>query len=129
MLSLANWLESDFDCLYWVSGKPGSGKSFFMKFIEKDERTTALLQRWQPECRIISHYLWKPGNEDQRSFKGVICSLLHQMLQDEKAIALRLLRETPTYTHKNDTTDWDIEVHPRQAEVVRTQYRHALSGS
>ncbi|XEV01630.1 hypothetical protein FSHL1_006917 [Fusarium sambucinum] len=107
--SLANWLQEDCGSLYWVSGKPGSGKSFFMKFIEKDERTTAMLQRWQPQCRIISHYLWKVGGNDQNSFKGLICSLLHQILQDEKAIALRLLRESSTFSHKNDATDWDVE--------------------
>ncbi|KAL3602932.1 hypothetical protein FPOAC2_07249 [Fusarium poae] len=107
--NLANWLEEDRDCLYWVSGKPGSGKSFFMKFIEKDERVIAAIQRWQPNCRIISHYLWKPGSNDQHSFKGVICSLLHQILQDEKAVALRLLRETSGLCHKNDASDWDVE--------------------
>ncbi|CAF3624137.1 unnamed protein product [Fusarium graminearum] len=107
--SLASWLEEDDHSLYWVSGKPGSGKSFFMKFIEKDERTTAKLQRWRPQCRIISHYLWKPGSHDQRSLKGVVCSLLHQILQDEKAIALRHLREAPALSHKYHASDWDIE--------------------
>ncbi|RGP64299.1 vegetative incompatibility het-e-1 [Fusarium sporotrichioides] len=107
--SLANWLEDDVNSLYWVSGKPGSGKSFFMKFVEKDKRTTALLQKWQPQCRIISHYLWKPGSDDQRSFKGVVCSLLHQMLQNEKPITLHLLHETPAFRYKNDSTDWNIK--------------------
>ncbi|KAH6994644.1 hypothetical protein EDB82DRAFT_546150 [Fusarium venenatum] len=107
--TLASWLEEDIHCLYWVSGKPGSGKSFFMKFIEKDERTKAMLQRWKPQCCIISHYLWKLGSNDQSSFKGLVCSLFHQVLQNEKAIALRLLRESPSFCHKNDATDWDIE--------------------
>ncbi|KAF5228564.1 hypothetical protein FAUST_10994 [Fusarium austroamericanum] len=107
--SLASWLEEDGHSLYWVSGKPGSGKSFFMKFIENDERTMAILQRWRPRCRIISHYLWKPGSYDQSSFKGVVCSLLHQILQDEKAIALSHLRETPAVNHRIDANDWDIE--------------------
>ncbi|VTO88623.1 unnamed protein product [Fusarium graminearum] len=107
--SLASWLEEDDHSLYWVSGKPGSGKSFFMKFIEKDERTQAILQKWQPQCRIISHYLWKPGSHDQRSLKGVVCSLLHQILQDEKAIALCHLREAPALSHKYHASDWDIE--------------------
>ncbi|KAL6915466.1 hypothetical protein FSST1_006961 [Fusarium sambucinum] len=106
---LVNWLENDVDSLYWINGKPGSGKSFFMKFIENDERTKTTLQKWKPQCRIISHYLWKPGGNDQNSFKGVICSLLHQVLQDEKAIALRLLRESPAFSHKNDATDWAVE--------------------
>ncbi|EKJ71637.1 hypothetical protein FPSE_08083 [Fusarium pseudograminearum CS3096] len=107
--SLANWLQDDIRGLYWVSGKPGSGKSYFMKFLERDERTQVMLQKWQPRCRIISHYLWKPGSDDQSSFKGMICSLVHQILHDEKAIAMRLLRETRTFSYKNYATDWDTE--------------------
>ncbi|OBS26003.1 hypothetical protein FPOA_06533 [Fusarium poae] len=107
--SLASWLEEDVDRLYWISGKPGSGKSFFMKFIENDEQTKTALQRWQPKCRIISHYLWKARGNDQSSFKGVVCSLLNQILQNEKSTTLRLLRKTPSFIHKTDSSDWDIE--------------------
>ncbi|KAJ5713341.1 uncharacterized protein N7483_010522 [Penicillium malachiteum] len=83
------WLQEDSRCLYWVNGKPGSGKSTLMKFIENDERTKKALQVWQPKCNIISHFLWKPGAENQRSLKGMLCSLFYQVL--------------------NGIADWDVE--------------------
>ena len=36
--SFADWLEGD-DNLYWITGKPGSGKSTLMKFTTTDRRT------------------------------------------------------------------------------------------
>ncbi|CAI7571951.1 unnamed protein product [Penicillium bialowiezense] len=106
-LSLVQWLQGDCRCLYWVNGKPGSGKSTFMKFIENDERTKKALQIWQPKYRIISHFLWKPGTEDQQSFKGMLCSLFYQTLCEERDIALRILRDTPSLVYRNVIADWD----------------------
>lgn len=106
-VSLVQWLQGDRRCVYWVNGKPGSGKSTFMKFIENDERTKKALQIWQPKCKIISHFLWKPGTEDQQSLKGMLCSLLYQTLCEERDIALRILRDTPSLVYRNGIADWD----------------------
>ncbi|KAK1149033.1 hypothetical protein N8T08_007710 [Aspergillus melleus] len=103
------WLEEDRRCLYWVNGKPGSGKSTFMKFIDNDERTKKALRIWQPKCNIISHFLWKPGTEDQKSLKWMLCSLFYQVLCEERDLALGFLRDDPSLVYRNDITDWDVE--------------------
>ncbi|KAJ5263193.1 hypothetical protein N7478_010798 [Penicillium angulare] len=105
---LVEWLRTDANFLYWVSGKPGSGKSTFMKFIEQDQRTKKALESWYPQCNIISHFLWKPGTDEQQSLRGLLCSLLHQVLANERPIAIQLLAKTPTLSHKRFVTDWDI---------------------
>ncbi|KAJ5101176.1 hypothetical protein N7456_007228 [Penicillium angulare] len=105
---LVAWLQKDANALYWVSGKPGSGKSTFMKFIEHDQRTKEALEIWHPQCNIISHFLWKPGTDHQKNLRGLLCSLLHQALINERPIAIHLLAETPTLNHKRVVTDWDV---------------------
>jgi hypothetical protein len=93
--SFVEWLQGD-QSLYWITGKPGSGKSTLMKFICDDLRTKFLLERWA--CRqdgfeqgiemsdahnllISSFYFWNSGTEIQMSQEGLVRSLLHDILQ------------------------------------------------
>jgi hypothetical protein len=43
--SFVEWLRSD-DNLYWITGKPGAGKSTLMKFIYHNSRTYENIERW-----------------------------------------------------------------------------------
>lgn len=106
--NLVEWLQEDVNSLYWVSGKPGSGKSTLMKFIENDRRTKKALNTWHPQCNIISHYLWKAGTGDQHSLRGLLCSLLHQLLANERPVTIQFLAQIPSLNHKRVMTDWDI---------------------
>ncbi|RMJ05304.1 hypothetical protein CDV36_014041, partial [Fusarium kuroshium] len=81
--SLAEWLQSS-QPVYWISGKPASGKSTLMKFILGHNRTELLLKQWQDNVRILSHFFWRPGTELQQSIKGLLCSLLHQIFVQDK---------------------------------------------
>ena len=60
------WLssESQEDSLYWITGKPGSGKSTLMRYIYDDTRTRTYLQKWAgaqeaSDCRLL---LLEPRN-------------------------------------------------------------------
>ncbi|KAJ1324126.1 DnaA-like protein [Microdochium nivale] len=59
----AAWLRSN-DRIYWVTGKPGSGKSTLMKFLAKDVQTHQHLQAWsQSQPLITAHfYFWNSGS-------------------------------------------------------------------
>ena len=70
--SFRDWLESD-DSLYWITGKPGSGKSTLMKFIcltlSSNTGPGALphvkhLARWAGNSKLITaaFYFWSSGN-------------------------------------------------------------------
>ncbi|KAJ0383211.1 hypothetical protein COL922a_010939, partial [Colletotrichum nupharicola] len=103
------WLEEDSPGPFWVSGKPGSGKSTLMKFIMKDDRTNTALQNWRSQPEIITHFFWKPGMSHQYDLLGLLCSLLHQVLLSDTGAATRLLCNRPKLGHKRGVTDWDTD--------------------
>ncbi|KAH8803519.1 hypothetical protein F5884DRAFT_739958 [Xylogone sp. PMI_703] len=82
--NLSKWMGSD-ERIYWISGKPGSGKSTLMKFLVDDTRTKDRLKEWAPDVEILSFFLWSviTGNIMQRSIHGILCALLHQLLSSE----------------------------------------------
>ncbi|KAG8671073.1 hypothetical protein FPOAC2_04393 [Fusarium poae] len=88
--SFSSWLQSD-DRLFWIQGKPGSGKSTLMKFIIENDNTKCLLSSWRPNTRIISYFLWKIGQESQNSIKGLLCCLLHDLLDGDDQMVDKVL--------------------------------------
>lgn len=118
--SFSNWLKST-DTVYWISGKPGSGKSTMVKYIlakPQIEVTKQCLNVWSPGCLIISHYFWRPGNPMQRSIKGLFCSLLHQLLGNNESALARALASDTGPSMKTDVTDWSLE--ELQSTLLRT---------
>ncbi|KAI6569838.1 hypothetical protein MCOR04_008234 [Pyricularia oryzae] len=53
--NFVNWLGSD-EKMYWISGKPGSGKSSLVKFILTAHETKKILSQRQQSTRILSHF-------------------------------------------------------------------------
>lgn len=80
---LSDWLHSGTGT-FWVSGKPGSGKSTFMKFISKHPQTTDLLAGWavSPDTvAVAAHFFWIAGTPIQKSWQGLLQSLLFDLLR------------------------------------------------
>jgi hypothetical protein len=84
--SLATWLKTG-NGLYWISGKPGSGKSTLMKHIFDDDRTQLYLENWAqsdtstPRRLVIAtFFFWNSGTLEQRSQIGMLRSVLFQVL-------------------------------------------------
>jgi hypothetical protein len=72
--------------IYWITGKPASGKSTLMRFICDDSRTTALLEAWTKSKRLITstHFFWNSGTGDQRSYSGLLRALLFKILKQSQ---------------------------------------------
>jgi hypothetical protein len=86
-VALSKWLRRGQD-IFWISGKPGSGKSTLMKFIQNDSRTSELLHRWKSSARQISasfffHYR---GSVMQKSFEGLLRGVISQILLAEPSL-------------------------------------------
>lgn len=77
--SLPDWLEGTSHSLYWVTGKPASGKSTFMKFIAESPATVVHLEKWSSPLPVLvlNYYA---GHSPQRSWDGLKKSILHQAL-------------------------------------------------
>ncbi|KAI8714865.1 NACHT domain-containing protein [Fusarium sp. LHS14.1] len=100
-----DWLRSG-EGLFWVQGKPGSGKSTLVRYIIDDEATQTLLNQWHSGTRIISHFFWKIGTPMQNNIKGLFCSLLYQLLQDNEKLISFLIHTFPLIQSKNYPYDW-----------------------
>ncbi|KAF3808330.1 hypothetical protein GCG54_00006952 [Colletotrichum gloeosporioides] len=107
--NFVEWLRGTDRNLYWVSGKPGSGKSTLMKFIETSEDALKIMAEKHSNPRVLSHFVWKPGRPMQRSLKGVVCSLLYQVLEADRRSCVRLLVSFPRLCFKGSDTDWTYE--------------------
>lgn len=79
-VNLSSWLEQE-NGIYWIEGKPGSGKSTLMKFLLSDNRTTKMLRRWSGPSELIvaSHFFWSAGTVLQKSQEGLFRALLYQI--------------------------------------------------
>jgi len=81
-----DWLkgtpQTEKDLIYWITGKPGSGKSTLMKFIRGHRLLNQNLQVWSGEQPLITahFYFWNAGTNDQKSQDGLMRSLLFQCL-------------------------------------------------
>ncbi|KAF8851978.1 hypothetical protein BDZ45DRAFT_600666, partial [Acephala macrosclerotiorum] len=79
--NLSHWLQRG-NGVYWICGKAGSGKSTLMKHIFDDERTTTFLKTWAGSTPLViaTFFFWNSGTTEQRSQKGLLRSLLFQIL-------------------------------------------------
>jgi hypothetical protein len=75
--SFTEWLEGDKD-IYWITGKPGSGKSTLMKFLYNEERTRKLASKWSGTKTLITagFFFWNSGTAMQMSRMGLLQTLL-----------------------------------------------------
>ncbi|KAI8170236.1 hypothetical protein K4K49_000180 [Colletotrichum sp. SAR 10_70] len=82
---LANWFLSG-SGTFWISGKPGSGKSTFMKFISKHTRTKELLETWAGPTgtlAIATHCFWIAVFERSFGQHGQESLDIHELTRDD----------------------------------------------
>ena len=83
----SQWLRSQ-NGIYWINGKAASGKSCLMRYIFDDARTKGLLQEWSShnEVTLAGFFFWNSGATEQRSHKGLLRSLLYQLLDQQRKL-------------------------------------------
>ena len=136
-----NWLESD-SSLYWITGKPGSGKSTLIKYIcqtgdmvlSRDKQSDSgasselrylkHLKRWSGDSQIITatFFFWNSGIELQMSQEGLFLSLLYQILQQAPKLMsiLSPKRWEALCLFDHDLGKWSL---PELLQMLRTAAR------
>jgi hypothetical protein len=68
-----------------MGGKAGSGKSTLMKYVHADKRTREALRTWAGERKLVtaSFFFWNIGSALQKSHKGLLRSLLFDVLEQQ----------------------------------------------
>ncbi|KAL4881960.1 hypothetical protein BJY04DRAFT_187745 [Aspergillus karnatakaensis] len=81
--SFSRWLEQD-KGIFWIHGKPGSGKSTLMKFICREPTTFQRLQKWAApkKLAIANFFFWRAGTRLQQSRTGLLRSLIFEMVRE-----------------------------------------------
>jgi hypothetical protein len=87
-LGLVSWLRKGTG-IYWIQGKPGSGKSTLMKFLHDHPQTSEILNQWRQGCENISAWFFfnERGSHIQRSFEGLLRSVLRELISQNKRLA------------------------------------------
>lgn len=82
-ITFKEWLQSG-DGVYWIAGKPGSGKSTLMKYLADSHETKNCLLSWAGDARLgtATFYFWGPGTELQRTQKGLFRQILFDLLRE-----------------------------------------------
>ncbi|KAI6832956.1 hypothetical protein KC365_g1670 [Hortaea werneckii] len=90
--SFPAWLKCG-SSLYWITGKPASGKSTLMAHIFHDRRTAHYLRQWSGggTLHILSFFFWRPGSALQKSISGLLRSLVMQLADVVPEVAPAIL--------------------------------------
>lgn len=119
------WLEKGTG-LFWINGKPGSGKSTLMKFLFKDQRTSDLLQDWKTGNAFtrVAFFFHYRGTSMQKSFEGLLRSVLSQIISERPELC-RFLR--PMFKHQTLTSEnWTLPILQRGLHTILTQDEEPL---
>lgn len=118
--SFSAWLKSS-ERVYWISGKPGSGKSTLMNFLIDNNRTLDALKEWNPSVAIISFFFWSSGSKMQKTLQGLLCTLLYQALDMNQDLIGPLTTEDSTLLKKKTYKDWsDRELEKVLVKIIST---------
>jgi hypothetical protein len=75
-----NWLASG-SGIFWINGKPGSGKSTLMKYAYCDPRLKEYLNHGSDSALLAKFFFYDQGLPTEKSFSGLLYSMVYQLLE------------------------------------------------
>ncbi|PTB60142.1 hypothetical protein M431DRAFT_502264 [Trichoderma harzianum CBS 226.95] len=127
--SFPQWLQTESPDIYWITGKPGAGKSTLVKFISRDPRFEALLQEWAAESQllIITFYSWTAGvSRLQKSQEGLFRTFLFEAIQKRPQLAIDIF---PARWFLLQSFGERIKLPALTMDELRTGFRNLLSAT
>ena len=107
--NFSDWLAGD-GRMYWLSGKPGSGKSTLMRYIYDHDETARLLRKWSPNVYTAKCFLWNSGTKEQRSQEGLLRCLLFEILDQRQDLIQQVFPEQWERTRSLVLRSHDLEM-------------------
>ena len=83
-----NWLRSD-NCIFWISGKPGSGKSTLMKYLTENKRTKELVSKTPTPTFLISYFFYELGDPQEKAFVSLLHAFVYGLLENVYGVSKR----------------------------------------
>ena len=120
--SFLNWF-SNHEAVYWISGKPASGKSTLINYLVYSSQTKSELNKYSHLDWILLRFFFdfRGGKGITNSFKGLLKSILYQFVEAIPQVNLLGLDDK----EYNYFSDWP-EHRPRDA--LRTALKIAETG-
>ncbi|KAF9876258.1 hypothetical protein CkaCkLH20_06201 [Colletotrichum karsti] len=125
---IPDFIKSASEKIYWISGKPGSGKSTLMKFMLENSRMADLLNKTSPTgaSKIASHFIWAAGAPIQRSLRGTLSSLLFQLVTQDEGALDNLLSKCPNNPQRLSLGDWSDQQLAEALKIVCSSSRSVI---
>jgi len=82
-ITFREWLRTQ-SGVFWIQGKPGSGKSTLMKFLTQAEDTQKHLKAWAGAKKLVvgKFYFWNSRTELQKSQEGLLRAIIFDILRN-----------------------------------------------
>ena len=83
-----DWLEGENKSnIYWIQGKPGSGKSTVMKYAINHHLTRKLLSEYSNDLWVVAGFFFHDrGTAVQKSAEGFLREVLYQIIHHQKQL-------------------------------------------
>lgn len=78
-----DWLKHDTG-IYWISGKPGAGKSTLMRYIYDDERVKDFLPAADGRTIMAGYFFHDLGQSQEKTLDGFLAGVLYQLVSQER---------------------------------------------
>ncbi|KAI0596694.1 hypothetical protein F4775DRAFT_282821 [Biscogniauxia sp. FL1348] len=111
-VNFSKWLADDkgeFSPIFWITGKPGSGKSTLMRFAMQDPRLLSLAP--DGEGKPLGYFFYLRGkNTAQKSLHGMLRELVYQLLLQFPAYfnCIRPHYESLVLESRSKRPNWDF---------------------
>jgi hypothetical protein len=120
-IGLTSWLKND-KPLFWINGKPGSGKSTLMKYIWMHDTVQKFFASDPPGRKRLaaSFYFHGRGELVQKTLEGMLMGVLNHLLWSEPKLVQVLLPKFKKRKRK-DRGSWTFALLKEAFEEIRAQ--------